>query len=68
MYCNTLICTSPLIDDPNGSGLTVTDPLIASSRTLAEIVVLIGTPSLLKKEEEKKQKKINIIVKSRFHI
>jgi hypothetical protein len=39
--------TFPLTDVPIGSGLTVTVPFKASSRTLAEMVVLIGTPSLL---------------------
>jgi len=39
--------TFPLTDVPIGRGLTVTVPFKASSRTLAEMVVLIGTPSLL---------------------
>lgn len=39
--------TLPLTDVPIGRGLTVTVPFIASSRTLADTVVLIGTPSLL---------------------
>lgn len=39
--------TFPLTDAPIGSGLTVTVPLRASSSTLADIVVLIGTPNLL---------------------
>lgn len=42
------ITTFPTTDDPRGSGLTVTVPLIASSRTVADTVVFIGTPSLLK--------------------
>lgn len=46
-------CTLPLTDVPIGRGLTVTVPFKASSRTLAEIVVLIGTPSLLKKINNK---------------
>lgn len=41
--------TFPLTDVPTGSGLTVTVPFKASSRTFAETVVLIGTPSLLNK-------------------
>jgi len=32
---------------PNGSGRIVTEPLSASSKTVADTVVLIGTPSLL---------------------
>lgn len=32
---------------PNGSGRMVTKPLSASSKTVADTVVLIGTPSLL---------------------
>jgi hypothetical protein len=32
---------------PNGSGRMETNPLSASSKTVAETVVLIGTPSLL---------------------
>lgn len=39
--------TFPLTEVPIGRGLTVTIPFKASSRTLAEIVVLIGTPNLL---------------------
>jgi len=42
--------TLSLVGLPRGSGLTVTVPLRASSRTVAEIVVLIGTPSLLKEQ------------------
>lgn len=37
-----------MADVPTGSGLTVTVPFIASSKTVGDIVVLIGTPSLLK--------------------
>jgi len=37
----------PVADVPTGSGLTVTVPFIASSSTVGDIVVLIGTPSLL---------------------
>ena len=40
--------TFPLKDVPRGRGLTVTVPFRASSRRVAEIVVFIGTPSLLK--------------------
>lgn len=39
--------TFPLTDVPIGRGRMVTVPFIASSRTLADIVVLMGTPSLL---------------------
>lgn len=42
--------TFPLTDVPTGSGRTVTVPPKASSKTLADMVVLIGTPSLLKKK------------------
>lgn len=42
-----LTSTFPLTDVPIGRGLTVTVPFKASSSTLADIVVLIGTPSLL---------------------
>lgn len=45
-------CTFPLTEVPIGRGLTVTVPFKASSRTLAEIVVLIGTPNLLAKHVE----------------
>lgn len=41
--------TFPLTEEPTGSGLTVTVPFKASSRTFADTVVLIGTPSLLNK-------------------
>jgi len=46
---NIIMSTFPLKDVPRGRGLTVTVPFKASSRTVAEIVVFIGTPSLLKK-------------------
>ena len=42
------VSTFPLIDFPIGRGLTVTVPFRPSSRSLAEIVVLMRTPSLLK--------------------
>lgn len=48
-----LASTFPLTDVPIGSGLTVTVPLSASSRTFAEIVVLIGTPNLLQRNKMK---------------
>lgn len=51
MWSRNLVGTFPLTDVPIGSGLTVTVPFKASSRTLAEIVVLIGTPNLLWKIE-----------------
>lgn len=35
------------MNSPNGSGRIVTNPLSASSKTVADTVVLIGTPSLL---------------------
>jgi len=41
------IRTFPVADVPTGSGLTVTVPFIASSSTVGDIVVLMGTPSLL---------------------
>jgi hypothetical protein len=46
---NGSIRTFPVADVPTGSGLTVTVPFKASSRTVGDIVVLIGTPSLLKR-------------------
>lgn len=51
IWSRNLVGTFPLTDVPIGSGLTVTVPFKASSRTLAEIVVLIGTPNLLWKIE-----------------
>lgn len=47
--------TFPLTDVPRGRGLTVTVPLRASSRTVAETVVLMGTPNLLQKIRLKNQ-------------
>lgn len=42
----------PLAEEPRGSGLTVTVPFIASSSTVGDTVVFIGTPSLLLKKAE----------------
>ena len=41
------ISTFPLTDVPMGRGLMVTVPFRASSRTMADIAVLMGTPNLL---------------------
>jgi hypothetical protein len=46
--CGTL----PLAEEPRGSGLTVTVPFMASSSTVGETVVFIGTPSLLFEKAE----------------
>jgi hypothetical protein len=39
--------TLSLTARPKGNGLSVTVPLSASSKTVADIVVLMGTPNLL---------------------
>ena len=49
-------CTFLEIGVPNGSGWTVTTPLSASSKTVADTVVLIGTPSLLQWKDGLKHK------------
>jgi hypothetical protein len=44
--------TLPLAEEPRGSGLTVTVPFMASSSTVGETVVFIGTPNLLFEKAE----------------
>lgn len=44
--------TFPYAEDPKGRGATVMVSFKASSITLGEIVVFMGTPSLLKEEEK----------------
>lgn len=51
--------TLSLTGRPKGSGLMVTVPLRASSNTVAEMVVLIGTPNLLQISSNVSKRKLH---------